>query len=107
MKRSGAGRLPNAASCDGALGDYRSNMDAPHGERETEPPPRDRMGCAVLLAASVGCVTMPAGGFVLLAWSALVSLVMVVGAARDGHRVSRLAIAGLVACLWTTGRSPT
>jgi hypothetical protein len=35
-------------------------------------------------------------GVVLLAWSALVSFVMVVGAARDGRRVSRLAVAALV-----------
>lgn len=67
MKRSMAGRRPNGASCERALDDYRARMDRPHGERETELPPKDRMSCAVLLAASVGCVTMPIGGIVLLA----------------------------------------
>jgi len=32
----------------------------------------------------------------LLAWTFLVSLVMVIGAARDGRRVSRFAVAALV-----------
>jgi hypothetical protein len=60
-------------------------------------PPRDRLGCATLLVGCVGCLTVLAGfGALLLAWSALVSLVMVVGAARDGRRVSRAAVAALV-----------
>jgi uncharacterized membrane protein YwaF len=35
-------------------------------------------------------------GIFLLAWTFLVSLVMVIGAARDGRRVSRFAVAALV-----------
>lgn len=58
------------------------------------PPPRDGLGCIVLLAALVGCLAIQLGALLLL-WSAFVSAVMVVTAARDGRRVSRLAIAAL------------
>lgn len=72
-------------------------MNAPVDAQACDQPPKDRMGCAVLLVGAVGCLTVPAGiGGLLLAWSALVSLVMVICAFRDGRRVSRLAIAGLL-----------
>jgi hypothetical protein len=57
--------------------------------------PRDGLGAATLVLATLGCIAMPLGCF-LLAWSGLVSLVMVGGAVRDRRPVSRLALAALV-----------
>ena len=72
-------------------------MNGPVDAQACDQPPKDRMGCAVLLAGAVGCLTVPAGiGALLLAWSALVSLAMVLFAVRDGRRASRLAVAALV-----------
>ena len=88
MKRLRGCRLAQAA--------YRFGVVDPDARTGDVPATSDRMGCAVLLAAAVGCVTMPIGGFLLLGWSALVSLVMVVGAHQSGRRVSRLAVMGLI-----------
>jgi hypothetical protein len=71
-------------------------MDHPQRELEGKQPHGDRLGCAVLLAATIGCITMPAGGFLLLAWSALTSLTAVISSAQDGRPVSKLALAGLI-----------
>jgi hypothetical protein len=57
-----------------------------------------RMGSIVLWVAIVGCVTLPFG-VLLLAYSFLVSLVMVVGDARDGRPVSRSAVAAMILCV--------
>ena len=59
---------------------------------------KNRMGSIVLWVTIVGCVTLPLG-FLLLAYSFLVSLVMVVGDARDGRAVSRSAVASMILCV--------
>ncbi len=65
---------------------------------EPELKARDRTGRIALWATIVGCITLPLG-VLLLAFSFLVSLVMVVGDARDGRRVSRSAVASMILCV--------
>jgi hypothetical protein len=95
------------------LNELSEGANPTHARDPESPRPRDRLAGVTLFVACLGCVAFPLG-CVLLAWSGLVSLVMVGGAIRDGRRVSRLAVAALVVTvagpivlLWLLPKLPT